>query len=352
MKTRIKVRLRRATRVLMPIVIGACWLPLACAATSADSVGAQSVDAQSVAHGNWLAAMAQNTGTAEGCFHAAYPSATWEPVECKIAHPRFHPVHRKPEIGASEVTGNGNDYVVKANGLISKTFGSFRKVTGVKTEASVGVAAFGNSGILGPNEYTLQINSDMNSATAVCKEHGGCTVWQQFIYSPDYNQDGEAAVFMQYWLIEWGSSRCPSGWSGDGADDCYKNSAYVAAPDMPIKSLSKLTLSGTAVAGGNDTIVFDNGTDAYSITGKDSILDIATVWRESEFNIVGNAGGSRAEFNSGSSLIVGVSVSDGSSMKPTCLADFGTTGETNNLILRKCDASSNGTPYIEFAESN
>jgi hypothetical protein len=55
-----------------------------------------------------------------------------------------------------------------------------------------------------------------------------------------------------------------------GGGDCYANSAYVTAPDMPITALGKLTLSGTVAAGGNDTVVFNNGTEAYSITGKDS----------------------------------------------------------------------------------
>ncbi len=274
-------------------------------------------------------------------------------MECKIASPRFHPLHKKTANAAAEVTGNGVDYVARASGLISKTLGSFVKVSGVKSEESVGVAAFGDGGILGPNEYTLQVDTNADSTTSACRSHSGCTVWQQFLYSPDYNQEGEAAVFMQYWLIGWGASQCPNDWSSDGGADCYRNSAYVAAPDMPISKLSKLTLSGAVVAGGNDTVVFDNGTDAYSITGHDSIVDIATVWKQSEFNIVGNSGGSRADFNSGSSLIVQVALHDGSNIKPTCVANEGTTGETNNLTLRKCDASSNGvTPYIEFAESN
>jgi hypothetical protein len=336
----------RGVLLTVPLLTGVCWLQ----AAVAQSVDA--VDAQTAAHDDWLRAVAQNAGSAEGCFHATYPSATWQPVECKIAHPRSHPIHRQPSNGAAEVTGNGVDYVAEAAGLISKTSGSFPTVTGVKSEKSVGVAAFGGGGILGPNEYTLQINSNFNSTTAACKSHSGCTVWQQFIYSPDYNTDGEAAVFMQYWLIGWGSSACPGGWGSDGGGDCYRNSAYVAAPDMPITSLAKLTLSGAVVAGGNDTVVFDNGSEAYSITGKDSVVDIAVVWKESEFNVVGNAGGSRADFNKGSSVTVKVALSDGSSAKPSCLANAGTTGETNNLTLGKCSAAAGSTPYIEFTESN
>jgi hypothetical protein len=317
------------------------------------AVAAEAVtDAESAARENWRAVMAHNPTSAEGCFSASYPSMVWEAVECKVAQPRFHPVHVKPANGAADVTGNGVDYVAKAAGLITETLGTFPTVTGVKTEKSVGVAAFGGGGILGPNEYTLQVNSNYTGTTSACAGHSGCTVWQQFIYSPDYNTQGEAAVFMQYWLIGWGSSKCPSGWGSDGGGDCYKNSSYVAAPDEPITSLAKLTLSGSAAAGGNDTVVFNNGTKAYSITGKDSVVDIASVWNESEFNVVGNAGGSRADFNSGSSITVKVALTDGSTAAPTCVANAGSTGETNNLNLGKCSASAGSTPSIQFTESN
>ena len=105
-----------------------------------------------------------------------------------------------------------------------------------------------------------------------------------------------------------------------GGGDCYKNSAYATAPDMKITALGSLTLSGAAVAGGNDTVVFNNGTDAYSITGKDSVVKLATVWNESEFNVVGDAGGS--------------------------------TGETNNLDLGTCTVAGGATPSIKITESN
>jgi hypothetical protein len=329
-------------------VVSAFWLQPSLAAEPAQST----LDPEAAAHENWRAFMNQNAASPEGCFHASYPSYVWEKVDCKIPHPRFHPVWKMPTHGAGEVTGNGNDYVAKAAGLISATLGTFPKVTGVTSETGVGVAAFGGGGILGPNEYTLQINTNFTGTTSTCAGHSGCTVWQQFIYSPDYNTPGQAAVFMQYWLIGWGSSRCPSGWMSDGGGDCFRNSAFVAAPDMPITSLGQLTLSGSAVAGGNDTVVFNNGTNAYSISGKDSVVNIASVWTESEFNVVGNAGGSRANFNRGSSVTVKAALTDGSTSAPTCVANAGSTGETNNLNLGTCTASGGTTPSIQFTESN
>ena len=324
-------------------------LQAASAAPAADAAA----DPEAMARENWRAFMSENVASEEGCFHASYPSFVWEKMDCTVAHPRVHPIRRIPNGSpAADVTGNGNDYVAQAAGLITKTLGTFPSVTGVKTEKSVGVAAFGGGGILGPNEYTLQINTNFTGTTAACAGHSGCTVWQQFIYSPDYQVNGQAAVFMQYWLIGWGSSACPSGWMSAGGGDCFRNSNIATAPDMPITSLAKLTLSGAVVAGGNDTVVFNNGTQAYSITGKDSVVDISSVWTQSEFNVVGNAGGSRAQFNKGSSVTVKVALTDGSTAAPQCIASAGSTGETNNLNLGSCTTAGGTTPSIQFTESN
>ncbi len=300
----------------------------------------------------WRESIAQTEVPGEGCFQVSYPNLVWEQVNCKEAHPSLHPHPVFSNTTGGEVTGNGHDYVAQAAGLIKKTLGTFATVTGVKSEKSVGVPLFGDGGILGPNEYTLQLNSNFTGTTPACAGHTDCTVWQQFIYSPDYETKGEAAVFVQYWLIGWGDSACPSSWGSDGGGDCYKNSAYVAAPDMKITSLGSLSLSGAAVAGGHDTVVFNNGTTAYTVSASDSVLDISSVWKQSEFNVVGNAGGSRADFNKGSSIIVKVALTDGSTAAPTCVANAGSTGETNNLNLGTCVVAGGATPYIEFIESN
>jgi len=300
----------------------------------------------------WREAITETQVPAEGCFHVTYPNTVWEQVECKVAHPNLHPHPVFRDLAGGQVTGNGHDYVAEAAGLISKTLGTFPSVTGVTSEKGVGVPAFGDGGILGPNEYTLQVNTNFTGTTSACAGHTGCTVWQQFIYSPDYEVKGEAAVFMQYWLIGWGSSSCPRTWGSDGGGDCYKNSSFVAAADMKITSLGSLSLSGAALAGGNDTVVFNNGTTAYTVNASDSVVDISTVWKESEFNVVGNAGGSRADFNKGSSITVKVALTDGSTAAPTCVANAGSTGETNNLNLGSCVVAGGATPYIEFIESN
>jgi hypothetical protein len=99
-------------------------------------------------------------------------------------------------------------------------------------------------------------------------------------------------------------------------------------------------------------VKFTDGSTAYSVSGKDSVLDISQVWKHSEFNVVVDAGGSRADFNEPVSITVKVALTDGSTSAPTCVADAGTTGESNNLNLGKCSTASGSSPYIEFTETN
>jgi hypothetical protein len=237
-----------------------------------------------------------------------------------------------------ETVGNGNDYAAEVTtGLINKTIGSFPKVTGVKTE----------TGLLGANDYSLQLNSNFMN-TAACNGASNpakCLDWEQFVYSSGYDQ-----AFMQYWLINW-NNPCPSGWFSY-SNDCYTNSASVAVPEEAITKLKTLKVSATAKKGGIDTMVFTVGKQAYSTTGSDSVVDLATGWTESEFNIVGDGDGSEANFNSGSSLTVKVAVSNGTKNAPKCASDAGTTGETNNLTLGSCAGTGGAAPDIEFTESN
>jgi hypothetical protein len=106
----------------------------------------------------WKDLVTHNPATGEGCFHAAYPSTVWQKDTCyQSPHRYLTPPHRNAH-GQWETVGNGNDDVIEVAGTISQTVGTFPTVTGVKTEKGVGVAAFGGGGILGANEYTLQIN--------------------------------------------------------------------------------------------------------------------------------------------------------------------------------------------------
>jgi hypothetical protein len=306
------------------------------------------VDPEAALMGQWRENMANVPTPDEGCYHASYPDLFWEQVDCRVGAPRVPPVHAQPS-GDEEVVGNGHDYVAEAKGLITFAGGSFT-TKGVKTEKSVGVASFGGGGILGSNEYTLQINTNASDTTSVCDKHKDCTVWQQFVYATNYYSKGEAAVFIEYWLLNWGTSACPKGWS-KYHEDCVINSKLTKAPNFGITDLSELSFSSTARAGGNDQALLVKGKEAWSMTAKDNVLDISSVWHEAEFNVLGDAGGSRADFNNGSDINVTLVLLDGSTAAPKCVNNAGTTGETNNLNLGTCKASG-GIPNIKFGESN
>jgi hypothetical protein len=82
------------------------------------------------------------------------------------------------------------------------------------------------------------------------------------------------------------------------------------------------------------------------------VVDLGTAWNSAEFNIFGDGGGSQAKFNKGSSITVEIGLRDGSKTAPTCQADDGTTGETNNLTLGKCSTSGGSVPAVKFTEAN
>jgi hypothetical protein len=276
----------------------------------------------------------------------SYPEVIWERVDCEQDSPRAHPVHVRRGTGGPEIVGNRFDYVAAAQGLIQGVNARFPVafVTGEQTVASF----FG--GIVGPNEYTLQINTNANATTSACAGHSGCTVWQQFIYATDYLTKGRAAVFMEYWLINYGDN-CPSGWRSF-SPDCWLNSSFASAPDVPAADLGDVQLSNYVTPGGTDAMEFFYDSEGYRVTGNDNVLGIGSVWKQVEFNVLGDIDGSEAVFNPNTSLTVNLSIFDGSQSAPACLANSGTTGETNNLTLGPCQTGNYQGPYLEFTESN
>lgn len=321
---------------------------------------------------SWRATMHQIHAPWSGCFHASYPSTLWEPVACAAA-PAYRSALRIAN--REQVVGNGFDFVAAAPSghLISSVTGSFPTVTGVRSESSVGVRAFGGGGILGPNEYTLQVNTNF-AHTAACAGYANCFAWQQYVMSTNTpvsltsNQlTNKTEVFIEYWLIDFGVDNgtdiCPAGFLDAGADsvgpgdDCVQNTpaTAIANGQLPITDLASLKLSASATANGTDAATVTFGTQAFTATVNDSFTDIASAWNEAEFNVLGNAGGSRAVFNRGSSITVKIAVSDGSTTAPTCVSPNslqGTTGETNNLNLHSCSATGGSAPSIQFSESD
>jgi hypothetical protein len=308
-----------------------------CAAASGD----ESDDDLQFAQLNWREAIAA-TPTADGCFQATYPNMTWESVECTTApnvpigtpHPKTSNV--VDAVAGPFVVGDGADYALHVPGLISTSTGSFPTVTGVTSETDGGVK----------NGYSIQLNSNFMSGTAACKGVSGCLSWAQFVYSSE-----ERSVFIQNWLIGIGS--CPdSSWINAGGGDCFKNSAAVSVSTIAITSLANLKMTGTAASGGNDGLTFANGSTAFKTSEKDTVTGLSGAWHECEFNIIGDGGGSEAVFNKGSSIKVEITATSGSTAAPTCIANDGTTGETNNLTAGPCTTAGGSTPNVQFTETH
>ena len=290
----------------------------------------------------WRAAIAHTPVPGKGCFTASYPLTVWQKVGCVTAPNRPY----IPASGAhgAQTTGDGNDYAAVSDTLTSTALGSFPKAKHLKSETDGGRS----------NVYSLQLNSNFMSGSPACAnafDSSKCLAWEQFVYS-----SSSRASFMQYWLIHYTGTgvNCPSGWN-HFSDDCYKNSAAVGVPLQPITELPNMSISGNAVHGGIDTFVTTTATNAYTTTGPYNVVYLSDGWHESEFNVVGDGGGSAATFNAGTKLTVKIELTDGASTAPGCAANHGTTGETNNLNLGVCKAKKGkkgNLPFVQFTESN
>ncbi|HTT83859.1 MAG TPA: hypothetical protein VMF67_10290 [Rhizomicrobium sp.] len=294
--------------------------------------------AQADPQATWRAAIAHTALPGSGCYAAHYPSLTWKQVAC-VAAPHV-PLIPASGGGGRLTVGNGHDYqAVTSPAIISTGTGSFPTA---KTSSETGD---GES-----NAYTIQLNSNFMSGSPACdgaKDPPNCLDWEQFVYFANPYDE----VFIQYWLINYDTT-CPSGWLSDGGD-CYTNSNATNAPLEAITNLKYLTLTGTAVANGDDTLKFETENDAYSVTNNDDVVYLADYWQGIEFNVVGPGGGSQADFSTGTKIKVGIAETDGTTNAPDCVANDGTTGETNNLNLTgKCKAKGGSTPSVTFKESN
>jgi hypothetical protein len=360
------------TRSRICIAIATGLLSIAGLSSVLAAQSSDSANAEAQARQTWRETMHHVSTYDTGCFHASYPSTQWEQVECGGV-PTYRSALGKltGNVQTETVAGNWFDYVAQAPSghLLSSAVGSFPTVTGVTSEKTVNVKFNGgeSGGLTGPNEYTLQVNTNFAN-TAACDGYTYCYAWQQYVVSTG----GPTEVFIEYWLINYGvhdgnKDICPNGFEdigqsflfGGQGDMCVQNTAstvvYGKGP-IPITDLASLQLSGSAQANGTDRATATYNGEAYAATVKDSWTDIASGWTQAEFNVVGDGGGARSDFNTGSSITVKIALTDGSTAKPLCVPpskDEGTTGETNNLIPQKgCTATGGSTPYIQFVESN
>jgi hypothetical protein len=352
----------------------------------ASDVAADSAEAQ--AHQAWRSTMHHASVSREGCFHASYPNTLWEQVECgeapilPTARPRQRSAESTPGAGAQTVTGDGYDFVAQAPAgeFFSYALGSFPTMTGVTLEKTINVLFNGvlSDGIPGPNEYTLQLNTNAAFGTPACAGYAGCQSWQQYLVqtnAPVMSSSGkvtlsnQSSVLIEYWLLNYGvhngSNICPAPYEDLGpdpyngpGDDCVRNSPITVIYNgiLPISQLTSLQLSGSAVTNGTDVAIATYDGEAYAASVKDSYTTIASAWYQTEFNIFGSGNGAQAFFNKGASLTVNIDLDYGSSNVPTCIYPSyytGTTGETNNLTPgTTCTLAGGTSPYIQFTESD
>jgi hypothetical protein len=360
------------------VVTGLLALAPLSSAVAAPLTGKIQTEAQAQAVKTWRDQVKKLGAPSEGCFRVTYPSTIFEKHACGtgttyVATPRSAAKH------ALAAGNTGNDYYAQAAKPIQSATGSFPAVTGVTSVTSVYPNNEGSSS----GEYTLQLNTNMaEGSAALCKADGqqsGCYVWEQFVYGTNQGNNNQPTVLIQTWLFpanpadetasEVDNMTCPSGWtlSTEGGG-CYHNAVSTqTVPLIAASDLANATLEGAVDGKGNDTgylTFIDSSTGKPTtevVSQSDTVADFAANWNGAEFNVVGDGGGSNANFNGGSSITVKLAVDDGSNSAPTCAGGpsggqfSGATGEGNNLNLGTCSATAGTTsasPYVEFTESN
>jgi hypothetical protein len=272
-----------------------------------------------------------------GCFNAASPAQQWQAVKCvtALARPLAPATQGGPATGPSGSTtvGDGTDYSAKSSGLISKATGTFKDVSSNISEKG----QIGGTGSEITNALSLQLNSQFFTGSPACSgssDPSDCEAWQQFVYTYDGCTSGTteiSCIFMQYWLIDYDAT-CPTGWY-TYSSDCYTNSSAAEVSTVTAKDLSSISMYGSAVKGGEDSVSLTIGSGtATLVTGPDSMVDLGPAWNTTEWGAFGDAGGGEAYFGSGNTLEARTVLKSTSSAAPGCLKE-GFTGETNNLTL-------------------
>jgi hypothetical protein len=298
---------------------------------------------------DWRAAMSLHPLPKKGCFTSTYPAVDWQEVPCGPPSqlPNLPAKGPRPRTVGGGAIGS-NDFTAQVPPCnppchITAAIGSFDSVTGVTSL----------SGPRGANAFTLQMNTQFTANPPACSGIAGCQGWQQFVFSQTQCM-GAPCLFIEYWLLNYGSSCPTTQWQSDGWNDCWFNSPTTAVPSQTIPDLGSLIM--TATVGSEDEVILAT-TNGLFAQEQDSVLNLqqlsGSAWASTEYNIVGDCCTSEASFNPGSTIVVRLSMLYGSITPPACVPDSGTTGEYNNLNLVSTPASvSVGFwPSIVFTES-
>jgi hypothetical protein len=318
---------RPAGHLLAAILLFAFFSSSAIAAPAKQAVASKE-DRRTIE--SWRKSMAHVRLPHKGCFKTSYPNTGWREVPCTAAPERSYP----PRV--LYTVGSAVDFSAVVSGHIASATGSFD---------AVNVTSENNSG--NPDTYSLQLNSEYftSPACAGAANPNVCKGWQQFIYST-----GLASAFIEYWLIDY-AAPCPAGWNTVSVH-CVKNSAAIPVAAEPVANLMQLSLTGTATAGGSDTLIMSTSGGDLSAMYQDDELSLAQGWKLAEFGIFGDGGGSDATFNAGATMAVRTTVDDGTTNAPACALE-GYTSETNNLnLVPPCCPYGGAFPAVVFWLSN
>ena len=289
----------------------------------------------------WRKSMKEAPPSEKGCFKASYPSTTWQEAAC-APPPSVHSL--PPRVAGPDVVGNGYDFAASASGAISSATGSFPVVVGLESA----------------NSYSLQLNTNFFNASACsgAANPSACRGWVQFVFNESTLQ-----VYLEYTLINWGSTHCPAGWGNytlQSEINCYINTTAVGVPDQPLSYLPYMELTGKT-SGGSNTAILSTLDGNVSAVVQDGLLgdNLTEYWDEAEFNVFGDDNDAEVNFNPGTAFVVQTSVNNGTTHAPVCVGpkNGGTTGETNNLSLVPASAPlccpySGSAPSIQFLEGN
>ena len=278
----------RTIAVALPVMLLSVFLPSFAGAAEPSAKAPEKAAAKSrnaareeKARKEWQKQIAKVPVPKKGCFTATYPDKEWKEVPCG-------PPSKYPNTVGGSI---GNDVGPQVTPLlISSATGSFDSVT----PPTITVTGPWGGNLSAANAFTIQMNTRF-FATSVCAGHAGCQGWQQFIYSQ--NQCGGPCVFMEYWLINYGSP-CPSGpWIQSGSS-CWFNSASNGAPAITAAQLQGTTLTGTA-QGGTDTVVLTSPGGGATATAADTVLNLENAWDTADFIVCGDCCSTQANFSAG-----------------------------------------------------
>jgi hypothetical protein len=337
---------------------------------------------------NWHKAIMKIPTPKKGCFTAEYPNTAWRETPCKTPPHKLYLPRRTGATRTQQVGGASDaDFVAVVSGNMTEAEGSFDKAN-VTSECDVqcpNQICPSNPSCIGgeANSFSLQLNTNPFSGTTTCESSPTpkqCKGWEQFVYAQDQNcSECIGDVFIQYWLLNFGpaGTACPSPvapanecdtfgvvsnqwcsfqFTPTGPVFCVMNGPGSASPlTVPISLLYELALIGDTASGGKstDSTEMVEGGTAFLATGGNIFPDLGTLWKDTEFNVFGNGGGSEAVFNNGAAIQVRTSVSSGITNGPAC-KDVSFTGESNNLTLVNSapTAMMFSMPALVFSESN